>query len=333
VVANTARRCSSADGLRPLNLVHDWRQVLQLIEVAFGEDLDAEARRALHSMRLPGLLAPLAAVLDNLSPPGEGMMPGFVWLQGGHVVGTASVRRVHALSRGWLISNVAVHPDWQGQGIGRALLEAALDFAQVHGGAWVVLQARDSNRVARRLYESLGFEVIGRVDRLRLATLAEARVGPEATSTGRLRAAGWLDGIALLQLARALTPHDVFWADTLNRDLYRTGLLDHLVGRLQGYRRRWWVVNEPERAFRAAVGVEVDARNDWHRLRLLVLPEAQDEGLASDLIAFGLAQLAGARPLPVEIEQPESAQAVQAALAGAGFEPLYALVHMRLNFK
>jgi GNAT superfamily N-acetyltransferase len=316
-----------------LNLARDWRQVIQLIELAFGETLDAEARRALHSMRLPGPFTSLIALLDGLSPPGEGMMPGFVWVQGGCVVGTASVRRVHSLSRGWLISNVAVHPDWQGQGIGRALLEASLDFAQAHGGAWVILQARDSNQVARQLYESLGFGVIGRVDRLRLATLAEAKVEPDAALARRLRPAGWLDGIALLQLARALTPHDVFWADTLNRDLYRTGLLDYLVGWLQGYRRRWWVVNEPDRAFRAAVGVEVDARNDWHRLRLLILPEAQDEELASDLIAFGLAQLAGARVLPVEIEQPQSAQAVQSALAGVGFEPIYALVHMRLNLK
>ena len=61
-----------------MNLARHWRQVLKLIEVAFGEDLDVEARRALHSMRLPPLLAPLIGLLDSLSPPGEGMMPGFV---------------------------------------------------------------------------------------------------------------------------------------------------------------------------------------------------------------------------------------------------------------
>ena len=329
MVADTVRRSPLADGLRQMTLARDWRRVLALIEVAFGENLDAEARRALRSMRLPGPLAPFIGLMDSLSPPGEGMMPGFVWMQGGLVVGTVSVRRVNSYSRGWLISNVAVHPDWQGQGIGRAMLEASVDFAQEHGSAWVILQARDDNRVARGLYESLGFRVVGQVVRLRRAALAGGEM--RLASARRVRPARWLDGIALLQLARTLTPHDVFWADTMNRDLYRTGALSRLLGWLQRCRRRWWVVDEPGRAFRAAVGVEVDARNAWHRLRLLVLPEAQEESLASDLIAFGLARLAGARPLPVEIEQPKAAEAIQSALVGADFEPIYALVHMRLD--
>jgi ribosomal protein S18 acetylase RimI-like enzyme len=320
-----------------LNLARDWRQVLDLIELAFGDGLDAEAQRALRSMRVPGPLAPLLAWLDGLSPPGEGTMPGFVWEQGGRVVGTTGVRRVHSLSRGWIVSNVAVHPDWQGQGIGRAMLEAALDFARDHGGAWVILQVRDDNPAARRLYDGLGFRVIAQVARLRRAGAggapAPAYGDGHLHPGGRLRRAGWLDGFALLRLARALTPHDVLWPDAMNRDLYQTGPWGRLVGWLQGYSRRWWVLDEPGRTLRAAVGVEVNSRNAWHRLRLLVLPEAQSEELASDLVAFGLAQLAGAGPLPVEVEQPDSAQEVQSALLGAGFEQTLSLVHMRLDIK
>jgi GNAT superfamily N-acetyltransferase len=136
VIAQTANHQAASNGLHPLRLRHHWRPVLSLIELAFGEALDAEARRALQGMRPPALIAPLIALLDDLSPPGEGMMPGFVWLENGHVIGTASVRRVHASSRGWLISNVAVHPEKQGRGIGRALLEACLDLAQDHGGTF-----------------------------------------------------------------------------------------------------------------------------------------------------------------------------------------------------
>lgn len=331
MLALTAHRCPPANGLRPLNLARDWRHVLDLIELAFGDRLDAEAQRALRSMRAPGPLAPLLAWLDGLSPPGEGAMPGFVWEQGGRVVGTAGVRRVHSLSRGWLVSNVAVHPDWRGQGIGRAMLEAALDFAQEQGGAWVILQVRDDNPAARRLYDSLGFRVIAQVARLRRAGVGNA---PAPSHSGRrLRRVGWLDGFALLQLARALTPHDVLWPDAMNRDLYQTGPWSRLVGWLQGYSRRWWILDEPGRSFRAAVGVEVNSRNAWHRLRLLVSPEAQSEELASELVAFGLAQLAGAGSLPVEIEQPDSAQEVQSALLGAGFEPTFSLAHMRLDIK
>jgi ribosomal protein S18 acetylase RimI-like enzyme len=330
VVIGTARRRSSVNGLRPLSLARDWRRVIELIEIAFGETLDVEARRALHSMRLPTLLVPFMGLADSLSPPGEGMMPGFVWVQDGNVVGTASVRRVHPFRNGWLISNVAVHPDWQGRGIGRALLEASVDLVADHGGAWVVLQVRDDNLVAQRLYESLGFHKVGEVTRLRrVGTWADTGPAP----TGWLRPARWSDGSALCRLARTVTPHGMLWADAMDRNLYQTGPLSRLTGRLQGYRRWWWVIEVPGYAFQAAVGVEVDARNPWHRLRLLVLPEAQDKGLASNLIAFGLAQLAAARPLPAEIEHPASDEATQSALTEVGFEPVYAMVHMRLDLR
>jgi hypothetical protein len=125
----------------------------------------------------------------------------------------------------------------------------------------------------------------------------------------------------------------MLWADTLNRDVYQTGPLSRWSGWLKGCRRRWWVHAGTGRTFKAAVGVETNRRNPWQRLRLLILPEAQDEQLASDLIAFGLTQLAGARPLPVEVEHPAVDIATQSALAEAGFEPLYALVHMRLNLR
>jgi hypothetical protein len=125
----------------------------------------------------------------------------------------------------------------------------------------------------------------------------------------------------------------MLWADAMDRSLYQTGPLSRLTGRLQGYRRWWWVIGVPGYAFKAAVGVEVDARNPWHRLRLFISPEAQDERLASNLIAFGLAQLIGARPLPVEIEHPASDEATRSALTEAGFEPVYAMVHMRINLR
>jgi len=334
VVADTIHRRASSDGLRPLSLARDWQQVLTLIEMAFGDALDAEARRALHSMRLPVLLAPLIGFLDSLSPPGEGMMPGFVWVVGGQIVGTASVRRVHPFRNGWLISNVAVHPDVQGRGIGRALMEASVDLATHHGAEWVVLQVRDDNLAAKRLYESLGFNKVGEVVRLRKTALDKMVTWELSTLAARaMHRARWSEGTDLLRLARTLTPYDMLWTDALNRDLYQTGPWSRLVAHLQGGRRQWWVVDRQVGPSQAAVGVEVDPRNAWHRLRLLILPEARDQGLAADLVAFGLTQLTDDSPLPIEIEHPASDETTQAALIGTGFEPIYALVHMRLNLK
>lgn len=60
------------------------------------------------------------------------------------------------------IANLAVAPDGWGQGVGRALLDAALDEAQRRRTAAMYLEVREANDRARRLYRSRGFAEIGR---------------------------------------------------------------------------------------------------------------------------------------------------------------------------
>jgi len=60
------------------------------------------------------------------------------------------------------IANLAVDPNAWGAGVGRALLDAALDEARRRETSAVYLEVRDSNDRARRLYRSRGFEEVGR---------------------------------------------------------------------------------------------------------------------------------------------------------------------------
>lgn len=60
------------------------------------------------------------------------------------------------------IANLAVAPEGWGVGIGRALLDAALDEARRRHVTAMYLEVRDSNDRARRLYRSRGFEEVGR---------------------------------------------------------------------------------------------------------------------------------------------------------------------------
>ncbi|MEO5588691.1 MAG: ribosomal protein S18-alanine N-acetyltransferase [Gemmatimonadaceae bacterium] len=60
------------------------------------------------------------------------------------------------------ILNLAVTPECRGVGLGRALLDAAIDAARAKGAAQVWLEVRDSNAAARRLYESRGFSEISK---------------------------------------------------------------------------------------------------------------------------------------------------------------------------
>ncbi|NLW17086.1 MAG: ribosomal protein S18-alanine N-acetyltransferase [Firmicutes bacterium] len=55
------------------------------------------------------------------------------------------------------ITNVAVHPDWQGRGLGREILLALLARAKVRGATRATLEVRKHNTQAQRLYRKYGF--------------------------------------------------------------------------------------------------------------------------------------------------------------------------------
>ena len=61
----------------------------------------------------------------------------------------------------WHINNLAVRPEWRGQGLARALLDHVLREASGLGATRARLEIRRSNDIARRLYEGMGFAVVG----------------------------------------------------------------------------------------------------------------------------------------------------------------------------
>lgn len=59
------------------------------------------------------------------------------------------------------VANVATHPDYRRQGLGREIVGALQKEATSRGLSSVFLEVRVSNVAARRLYEKMGFSVIG----------------------------------------------------------------------------------------------------------------------------------------------------------------------------
>jgi [ribosomal protein S18]-alanine N-acetyltransferase len=60
------------------------------------------------------------------------------------------------------LGNVAVTAGWRGRGIGECLVEEMIRRADRRGVREIFLEVRPSNPVARRLYERLGFAMVGR---------------------------------------------------------------------------------------------------------------------------------------------------------------------------
>lgn len=61
----------------------------------------------------------------------------------------------------WHVTGLAVDPEFEGRGAGRALMEALIELARERGGRRITLRVFAPNERARRLYERLGFEVEG----------------------------------------------------------------------------------------------------------------------------------------------------------------------------
>ncbi|HVP44100.1 MAG TPA: ribosomal protein S18-alanine N-acetyltransferase [Terriglobales bacterium] len=62
----------------------------------------------------------------------------------------------------WEIENLAVAGPAQRRGLGSQLVGGLLDMAKMRSARSVFLEVRESNRVARRLYEKWGFVAAGR---------------------------------------------------------------------------------------------------------------------------------------------------------------------------
>lgn len=152
-------QAAKAGNLRPLNIIHDLPQVADLIELCFASTMDDDGQSYLQQMRRAGhdqgFLKWAGKMMDSTSMP----LAGFVWEEGGKIVGNVSlVYQTYQSRRMAMIANVATHPDHRRRGIGRALTERAMVTARQKGARDLWLQVRDDNPTAIKIYADLGFQ-------------------------------------------------------------------------------------------------------------------------------------------------------------------------------
>lgn len=146
--------------LRPVNLSTDLVQLADLMELVFGDTMDANGHAAMREMRALGRLGGALRLLPALGDMTLGLNNGYVWIHDGQLVGNVSVYPANYprdLGTGWIIANVGVHPDFRGRGIAYQLMDASMRLIRQRRGAFAILQVDAGNDPARRLYERLGF--------------------------------------------------------------------------------------------------------------------------------------------------------------------------------
>ena len=81
--------------------------------------------------------------------------------QSAAVIGYVTTRLNPVSKIGW-IPNLAVDPAHQGKGLGRALLQHALDFFRRSGMQVAKIETLDQNPIGQSLYPTLGFQEVAR---------------------------------------------------------------------------------------------------------------------------------------------------------------------------
>jgi ribosomal protein S18 acetylase RimI-like enzyme len=333
-VGATLASQSSVNGLRPVNLRSDLGGIADLIELAFGPTMDEAGRANVREMRMLGQSGSLAALNEGLERLLGSLDQGFVWVEGGKIVGNVSTSPANyprALGVGVIIANVAVHPDFRRRGIAEALMNATLDAIKPKQVDFAILQVDEANASARRLYTRLGFRperTFGRWSRSPFVRAPE-----RLTTMPDITLRQWKDWPAELALAEVSRPNDhggLGWLRSTEAKHFRpsliNGMFDWVIGRAEDH----WIIRDSKRTSILALLKAISSFGMSDRLELIVHPAFQGQ-YEEALINHTLRILDGRRK-SVIIEHPFDDWAANAALQKYGFERRHTLLHMRLDF-
>ncbi len=326
MVAHATSNQSAAAGLRPINSMRDIVGITTLIEHAFDEEMDAGGHKAMRDLRW---MSKVFGWADWFTSPGQGMLPGYVWVEQGSIVGNITVRRLSMFGHGWMIGNVAVAPTWRGRGIGRRLMEAGIELVRHNGGEWIALQVRTDNDVAHDLYKALGFVDTGEIVFFERRTAPTDRVTRPPQPTGaRLRPARATDMDRLFTLAQSLVPDSVRWAEPTYRSTFDLSFERGLSNWLSGAQQVWRVIEAGEQIAGAAL-LDAKLRQRTGRLSLWVVP-AHAGRFEEILIDSVLAEID--QPLElIAARVPGEHIAGRVALTTHHFRQVRALTSMKLS--
>lgn len=205
---------------RPLNILRDLPGVADLIELCFAPTIDAEGRSYVEQMRRNGrdsnFIGWASKVIDSTSLP----LSGFVWEDGGKIVGNASLIPFTQNGRKiYLIANVATHPDYRRHGIARILTDAAMRRAREKRAASIWLHVRAESTGALALYHELGFQARAR------RTSWQTSPGTAIPGDLRVEKSPWRDWPLQRAWLERAYPASLGWYNPMNWSIFRPGPL------------------------------------------------------------------------------------------------------------
>jgi|YNPNPStandDraft_1061719.scaffolds.fasta_scaffold77162_1 ribosomal protein S18 acetylase RimI-like enzyme len=327
MIAQALRKRSLPGHIRPFNPVRDLGALAGLIEEAFREELAITGSSIVRDMRQMAFLGPLLWATRPVMP----FSAGYVWIEKGRLVGNVSLNQEAEHPFTWVLSNVAVSPEFRGRGIAGQLLDVAITHVRRNRGQRILLQVRADNHVALALYRHRGFVTFDTLHELNLATHNWPLIlGP---TKAPLRRVGLRDGQRLYQLVVASTPREVLLRRPLRSRDFRRGPWWRLG---QGFQlafngqQLFELVVEQQGELVAYGSIKAHLFQGPHELALYVLPGQR--GRWESPLVEGLINLIQGMPrydlrAYISASHPEGLR----ALGQLGFETLRVLEQMSLE--
>jgi ribosomal protein S18 acetylase RimI-like enzyme len=320
----------SRNGPRPINLRRDYRQVLELLDLAFGPILDAYGRRILDSRANIQYQSPF---LMRLSLTGNALAPGFVWEEDGRIVGNVSLVQSELAGR-CLVANVAVHPSFRRRGIARMLMQESIDHIRAHHGNEILLQVESDNEAAIHLYQDLGFQNIGTIRRWE-TTASRLRNLAGTESEFEVRPLGRGDWAAAYHLDRSCLNPNLTWPTPKEQDFFKTGFMRWASNFLNGRKMEIWMVAAPTSQGKQQMIGLAGIYSEWgrpHNLELRVLPEWRGQ-IERPLLAKVIRRLRYLRGTNILMDHIAEDEIVNELLPEANFNTRRHLTFMHLSIR
>ena len=287
MVARVASQSQSTfRGARLFDPVRDLGALARLLEEAFRPD---------HNFPFSNVpwLRDLGIFLWMLgyTPGFPESTTGFVWVEDGKIVGNVTLSPDGGRLDRYMITNVAVKPNYRQQGIARALMQRSIEHLRTLNVKTALLNVRPDNRGAIALYEDLGF---GQVETRGEWRRASSRAAPQGVwhpiAPRPLREA---DSYPVSELVRAATPTNARKLLSPRHEFTLTwderiaeAVGDFFVGQVT---QRWAL--EMDARLAALLRVRAQRLAMPHRVSVEVHPDFRGR-VEGDLIAFALRELA-----------------------------------------
>lgn len=328
MVAHTVRTNSNMRGARPFDPTRDLAGVARLLEEAF---------RAEHTFPLSDtpFLREVGIALWTISyaPVFPENVTGFVWVEDGQIVGNVTISQGEGRLDCFLISNVAVKPNYRRKGIAQELMQMSIEYVRSRGAHWALLNVRPNNPGAIKLYRNLGFQEAEMRGEWTAAPATPAPALSENTHGLLVRPMHSSDRRAAMELVRAATPAFVQQFRTPRVEEFGPSWEDRLTEMFLdffiGQDRRRWVVHEASRMV-ALITVRGQRIVSPHRIAVQVHPDYRGR-LEGDLVEWTLSFLSRFPQREIRAAVASTHPEWTAALEEHGFRFLSGLTLMALQ--